>query len=279
MTIQKGSAGGHTSGQIGKPDPPVKTQDFLELYFQRFHRHWPFVHRGSFSPSNETPLLIQSMVAIGMWVSNVPKTQSAAIDLHQTLNEAIYQQRDKWDASIADNVSSMCTWPIPMYQAILLHIIFSLVSARSSPVGLDLKPSLPDIEAGLLASLVRSCRELGMFQYRNILARYKPGDLPTFVWVGVEEAKRFVIALFKVCSALSCDGYTSNLGECTTPEVLGWSFPASELQFPVPTHDLLWNAKGREEWMTAAEDVDCIDLGDMMESKWISKSANILRLV
>ncbi|KAL5365321.1 hypothetical protein BJX96DRAFT_158958 [Aspergillus floccosus] len=219
------------------------------------------------------------MVAIGMWVTGLPETRSAAIELHQTLNEAIYQQREKWDASIAENASSNCPWPIPMYQAILLHIIFAVLSAVSTPVGLDLKPSLPDIEAGLLASLVQSCRKMGMFQYPNMLAQYMSDDLPTFVWVGVEEVKRFVIALYRVCNSLGCDKRTSDMGECTAPVALRWSFLPSELQFPPPTHDRLWNAKGREEWMSAAEGVDCIDLRDMMESEWISKSPKVLRFI
>lgn len=82
-----------------RPQPAVepsyseKLQHFLKLYFELFHPHWPFIHKGSFNESNETALLVQSMVVIGMWATGVQSTQSAAIDLHAILNSAIYQQR------------------------------------------------------------------------------------------------------------------------------------------------------------------------------------------
>ena len=74
------------------PYGPDKVQHFINLYFSLFHPYWPFVHCASFNTRNETPLLVQSMVAIGLWVSKEPSARSAAIDLHKTLNSAIRQQ-------------------------------------------------------------------------------------------------------------------------------------------------------------------------------------------
>lgn len=74
------------------PYGPDKIQHFINLYFSLFHPNWPFVHRASFNARSETPLLVQSMVVIGLWVSKEQSAQSAAIDLHKTLNSAIRQQ-------------------------------------------------------------------------------------------------------------------------------------------------------------------------------------------
>ena len=62
-------------------------------------------------------------------------------------------------------------------------------------VNLDLKASISAADLTLLKSLVGSYRRLGMFFYPNMLARYKEADLPSFVWVDVEEFKRFNISL------------------------------------------------------------------------------------
>lgn len=75
------------------PLPERRDEHFVDLYFQRFHPHWPFIHRGSFNLRHETPLLAQSMMAIGLWASGEQRSQRAALDLHRTLDSAIHQQR------------------------------------------------------------------------------------------------------------------------------------------------------------------------------------------
>ncbi|KOC13563.1 hypothetical protein AFLA70_93g002911 [Aspergillus flavus AF70] len=70
-----------------------KKQCFVDLYFEKFHPYWPFIHRGSFNWFNETPLLAQSVMVIGLWLSGERSAQSAALDLHKTLGLAIRQQK------------------------------------------------------------------------------------------------------------------------------------------------------------------------------------------
>ena len=86
------SSSSRGQGPNDVPYGPDKVQHFINLYFSLFHPYWPFVHCASFNTRNETPLLVQSMVVIGLWVSKEPSTRSAAIDLHKTLNSAIRQQ-------------------------------------------------------------------------------------------------------------------------------------------------------------------------------------------
>ena len=71
---------------------PEKERHYIGLYFELFHPYWSFIHRGSFKESDETPLLVQSMVVIGLWLSNVDNAQSRAIALHNVLHSALCEQ-------------------------------------------------------------------------------------------------------------------------------------------------------------------------------------------
>ncbi|KAI9044909.1 Zn(II)2Cys6 transcription factor [Aspergillus affinis] len=228
---------------------------YIKLYFQLFHPYWRFIHQGSFKESDETPLLVQSMVVIGLWLSNEDNAQSRAIALHNVLSSAIYQQMGLWDASESEGACSSCSWPIPTYQAILLHIIFAILYKDRGALGLDLRPSLSAAGAELLRRLVN--------------------DLPSYVWVSIEEVKRFNIALYKVCTAYS--GKECGTGVLDTIAVSSRELRAQDLQFPLPRNTPLWNAISKAEWVSAAtEDVYRHTLNDTLEHEWISKSAHIL---
>ncbi|KAB8209079.1 hypothetical protein BDV34DRAFT_232780 [Aspergillus parasiticus] len=257
-----------------------KERHFLDLYFKLFHPHWPFIHQGSFREDNETPLLVQSMIVIGLWASKEPNAQSKAIDLHNVLNSAIHQQKEIWDASISKDASSTCSWPIPTYQAILLHIIFAVLCKDSGALGLDLKPSLTPAVADLLHRLVTSCRKLGMLYYPNMLSRYCQNDLASLVWIGIEEVKRFNIALFRACRVFSSSGEQgSSIDSSDIAGTTSWRLYARDLQFPLPRNTPLWAATSREEWDSAApDDVYGINLNDTLEAEWISRSADVLEL-
>lgn len=154
--------------------------------------------------------------------------------------------------------------------------MFSLICKGNISLGLDLKPSLPASDTDLLASLVLSCKKLGMFYYPHILARYHSSDLASYVWVGIEEVKRFDVALYRMCKLLSSGQRNGNIEDRGAPGVTSWQLTASELQFPIPKNDLLWNAVGEEEWIcVGTEDLDCIDLSNIMETQWISRSADL----
>ncbi|KAF7587259.1 hypothetical protein BBP40_007498 [Aspergillus hancockii] len=217
------------------------------------------------------------MVVIGLWISKEESARSAAIDLHKTLDSSIREQREKWDASISEDASSSCAWPIPLYQAILNHTIFAIMHKGVS-LGLDLKPSLPSADIELIESLVLSCKKLGMFYFPNVLGRYLPDDHPPYVWVSTEEIKRFNLALFRVCRTLS--GSIKGDGDEKEGGAASWRLTAGELQFPMPKNDPLWFALRREEWeYYAGEDVFYTSLDNFREGEWISNSAELLRVV
>ncbi|KAJ6115354.1 hypothetical protein N7486_001132 [Penicillium sp. IBT 16267x] len=259
-------------------EPPCnnweKGAEYIRHYFETFHPHWSFVHRGSFNLRRETPLLVQSMVVIGMWASGEESAKSAAVELHDKINMAIRDQRDKWDASERDEACNACLWPIPTYQAILLHIIFSLIIKGQGGLDFELKVSLPRADFGLLQALVRSCQRLGMFYYPNILSRYQEANLASFIWVGIEEVKRFNVALYKVCGKLSSLGVVGASIDDNDVENLLMS--ASELQFPPPSNNALWNSVGKNEWMVHMKDTTPVSLDDHCQADWLSNFARIL---
>ncbi|RAK83103.1 hypothetical protein BO79DRAFT_279137 [Aspergillus costaricaensis CBS 115574] len=260
---------------------------FIGIYFDVFHSQWPFIHRGTFI-EYETPLLVQSMVAIGLWMSGEEKEKSKAIDLHNVLGKAIRQQTEQWDGSESEHATPACKWPIPTYQAMLLHII-SAGMMKSSVTSLQqhLKPSLPPVEADLLHRLVASCKRLGMLYYPNILTRFSTKEPEAYVWVSIEEIKRFNLALFKLCSAVSAPSPEPGDGDGIDSLTVGsrdeagkWGLLARELQFPLPSNTPLWNALTPEEWFAAdTPDVYRHSLHDNLEQDWISRSADVLELI
>ncbi|CEJ62012.1 Putative C2H2 type zinc finger domain protein [Penicillium brasilianum] len=242
-------------------------REYINRYFEVFHPRWPFIHKGSFNICRETPLLLQAMMVIGMWVSGGQSAQSAAMELHDKLDSAIRDQREKWDASEVEGASSACFWPIATYQAILLHIICSFIMRAGGVVNLDLKTSISAADLDLLQSLVGSCQKLGMFSYPNMLNRYAEADMASYVWVGLEEVKRFDIALYKLCMKLSSGPEDRQL------------LPASGLDFPLPSNDLLWHSTERHEWDAHAKNENTVNLNDDCRAKWISNFADVLQSI
>lgn len=165
---------------------------------------------------------------------------------------------------------------MPTYQAILLHIIFALISKRNVSLGLDLKPSSPVIDTGLLASLVLSCKKLGMFYYPSTLAQLNSDSPASYIWIMVEEVKRFNLALYKVCRVLNPGQKNNKIENRGSSGMTSWQLNASDLQFPIPRNSLLWNAVTEEERIYAGIGyVDSIDWSDTMETQWISRSADL----
>jgi hypothetical protein len=157
----------------------------------------------------------------------------------------------------------------------LLHIIFAILYKDRGALGLDLRPSLSAADAELLRRLVVSCKKLGMLYYPNMLARYCRNDLPSYVWVSIEEVKRFNIALYKVCTA--CSGKGGGTGVLDTTKASSRELRAQDLQFPLPKNTPLWNAVGRADWVSVAtEEVHRLALDETLEHEWISKSAHVL---
>jgi hypothetical protein len=70
-----------------------KTQHWVDLYFTRFHPHWPILHRATFDLAHEPPFLVQTVVMVGLWVSGTSRGRRAATELHDKLGLSILEQR------------------------------------------------------------------------------------------------------------------------------------------------------------------------------------------
>lgn len=68
-------------------------EEYVELYFTHFHPRWPFLHQKTFSAHHEPPLLVYSVVMIGMWIAGKGSLQRRAVDLHNKLGHCIREQQ------------------------------------------------------------------------------------------------------------------------------------------------------------------------------------------
>lgn len=87
------SLGSHDSPAQSNRSRSEQERHFIDLYFRLFHPHWPFIHQGSFHEHHEAPLLVQSIIVIGLWLSEEEDAHSRAIALHKVLDSAIHEQK------------------------------------------------------------------------------------------------------------------------------------------------------------------------------------------
>lgn len=156
-----------------------------------------------------------------------------------------------------DRIAS--AWPIATYQGILLYLILCLLKSRQSCHSHQC--SLSQLDYEILVVLVQTCRRHRLFFYPTMLGRHHGINSMACIWVGVEEIKRLGIALYRVCKSCS-DG--SNVGG---HELL----TLSDLQFPMPDSDELWNAETNTTLSRRLAKVDpSATLHGWQKHNWIS---------
>jgi hypothetical protein len=141
----------------------------------------------------------------------------------------------------------------------------------------ELKASVTPHTTELLAALIRSCRKLGMFYYPNILAQYRETGDEALAFLFIEEVKRFNLSLYKLGRKLSLTniGHLGSIQEDSL--TLNWWVATNELQFPMPKSRLVWDAATRDEWNRAVPAGSIgLELNDVAENSWISKSSELL---
>ncbi|KAL2827998.1 hypothetical protein BDW59DRAFT_143631 [Aspergillus cavernicola] len=270
---------------------PARNLPYIQAYFEKFHPHWPFLHRATFDPDHEPAFLLQSVIMMGLWVIGDENSQRAAMSLHGNLTLSIYQQRDKWVSSTQharqqqyqdDAFESFSSWPMALYQGILLQIIFALLTSSKDQLDLQLTRTLPETPTQLLIALVHSCLKRNMFFYPSMLAQFNSTSVPeVYIWLGIEEVKRFTLALYKVCRQCRVDdtrlldsGMSSNprrephsQGGCLLSLV--------DLQFALPDSDELWHASS-DLAARVAENLSAFS-NKNIEVNWISQTSRLLQ--
>lgn len=68
-------------------------QVYIDKYFAEFHPQWPFLHRSTFNMATEPCVLIQSVLAIGLWIEGSKEAREASDFLERRLHSAIQDQR------------------------------------------------------------------------------------------------------------------------------------------------------------------------------------------
>ncbi|PKY00055.1 hypothetical protein P168DRAFT_307721 [Aspergillus campestris IBT 28561] len=251
--------------------PRWVAQDYIDIYFREFHPKWPFLHRGTFDPSHEPCILIQSIVMIGLWIEGGRKSRDSARDLHRSLCAAIHSQMDRWyvlDSTPDGNQST--PWPIATFQSVLLQSIFALLLAGDQAAfDLNLRYCVQPDEYKLLLALVQTCRRTRIFCYPEMLAQHSATAPLAMVWVSVEEIKRFGLALYKVCRMTTCAGSTDGDRSRGRDELL----TLADLSFGMPDSDELWDVEPGSYQRTALKTT----LRDNRDStSWVSVSADVL---
>jgi hypothetical protein len=155
----------------------------------------------------------------------------------------------------------------------LLHLIFTVLRGPIGQPSLDLRLKMSSADLKLLRCLVGSCDRLGILHYPSILSKYQWTGPPGYIWVCIEEVKRFNLALYKFCNVVDGAGESLSGKDGKTSSLLR----LSQLQFPFKQNDRLWKATNMEEWMSAEEDLTREDLVIYStEQNWISHSTTLL---
>ncbi|KAH7042267.1 hypothetical protein B0J12DRAFT_605460 [Macrophomina phaseolina] len=145
----------------------VNVSHYIHLYFERVHPKWPFLHRASFVPETEPPMLVQAVVMTGILASGEKGELPIAMLLYRKLSDSIRLQRERWDVSSSATVLENASWPMSTYQGILLCIVFGTmvecIQNGDDGLGVDME---------IFVALVRSCHRRGMFNYYHMVAQY-----------------------------------------------------------------------------------------------------------
>ncbi|KAJ5242711.1 uncharacterized protein N7469_001038 [Penicillium citrinum] len=232
--------------------------------------------------AEEPCVLLQSMVMMGLWIKGDQKSRDTAMTFHNKLLSAIKAQKSEWYVSESTSrLSNEASWPMATLQSILLHIIFALfVADRETTFDLNCRYRLPAPIYDLLKALVETCRKLGLFCYPNMLSRHDSSASLALVWVGVEELKRFGLALYKVCRLC-----TSGASSDTEPTIRKYSHPSeselltlADLDFCLPDSDELWNASPGQRSPLIRDVASQLVLRENQDPEtWISQTSRQLK--
>ncbi|KAL4817718.1 hypothetical protein BDW67DRAFT_174516 [Aspergillus spinulosporus] len=211
-----------------------RTQHWVDLYFTRFHPHWPILHRATFDIAHEPPFLVQTVVMVGLW-SNWARTDHSRD-----------KAGEKYEPETGDG-NPTSQWPIATYQGILIYLIFSLVLYGTNHASFELSLifQMSPSDRSILSSVVETCLENNIFHYPRMLQRYVGVEDITCIWVGVEEIKRLGLALYRVCCM--CSGGTGREASGHSDGDHGRLLRLCDLDFPPPDEEYLWEAGSNKE--------------------------------
>ncbi|KAJ5773196.1 hypothetical protein N7457_008092 [Penicillium paradoxum] len=258
------------------PNPsPWVGSEYIDIYFEKFHPAWPFLHRGTFDFTKEPCVLVQSVVAIGLWVKGTQEAREASLRLHEKLCSAFYAQMNQWCIiNSSPHPGQNTSWAITTFQSVLLNIILALfIVKEKASMDLSMRFRLPDDKYELLTALVQTCRQWGMFSYPNMLLQHDSHAPLALVYVSVEEIKRFGLSLYKTCRLCTPSELTREHANGGSNDLL----TLSDLCFCMPDSDELWNAPVRSETEVLRRSGSSTVARDNGDPKnWVSEASGLL---
>ncbi|KAJ5589566.1 hypothetical protein N7537_012244 [Penicillium hordei] len=242
--------------------PPISTIDnflpdasswiahkYIDIYFDTFHPAWPFLHRSTFNVAKDPCVLVQSIIAMGLW--------------------------DQWCAANSNAYRNTSTsLPITTFQSVLLNIILALFMAReNSSIDLTMRYRLPDDKYKLLTALVQTCRRWEMFYYPNMIIQHNTHTPLALVYLNIEETKRFGLALYKTCRLSTSSNITEGHTNCDGNDLL----TLADLSYSMPDNDDIWNAPLGTESEVLKKSASSAAIRDNGDPKnWISEASGLL---
>ena len=197
---------------------------FCQVYFETFHKHYPFLHCATFANSKNNCVLIVAVAAIGARFTRMQESQLIADSLTEVLRRLFSYYLEK---------NNTCVRQIENMQAYVLFLISSLYSGNAR---------LMEIANGLHSQvIVRSRRKMlytSQLELENVLTGSTSLSLDSQwkLW-RIDEARRrlgFMIWLFDNERALLFD--------------LRPMLSLSEMQNTLPCSERLWAAPTALAW-------------------------------
>ncbi|PCG89573.1 Transcription factor [Penicillium occitanis (nom. inval.)] len=227
---------------------------YVELYFSHFHGQWPFLTRPQFNPEIEPSILVLAMVMCGLRMTEEKSLMRLAWAIHAHLQAIIVTQMDNWTVK----EYSSHRWPIATYQAILLFTIFAITANDYTEIfGSDEEEDEEDVIDRIypiFTRLVDTCRIQRILHYPSMLSQIHADDPLVYKLCASEEFKYFALTLFKVDNILSkliqLGRDNNNDDSDDMPDATGYTaLSISDLQFPPPVNNYLWEADGIREFL------------------------------
>ncbi|KAI1119754.1 fungal-specific transcription factor domain-containing protein [Nemania abortiva] len=210
-----GADGQHNDGQhnnlMGAFLSALETQTLVQVFFTRIHPYWPILHPATFEVESAPKRLLSCMVLL-----------------------AAHHEGSAGREELADAVFSALTGPelmsnpsVHVLQSLLLYVVYCLG-----------RPAVHNMTARatyLNATLISTCRRLGVFDDRYLDRKHIVEQSPLSTWLAREQLHRLAFAVF--CA----DTYISILQD--HPPTVRYQ----ELQIPLPMSMKLWGAVGDAE--------------------------------
>ncbi|ORY55707.1 uncharacterized protein BCR38DRAFT_452225 [Pseudomassariella vexata] len=191
------------------------------LYFERFHPHWLILHAPSFDIETESLAVSASIVMIASWLEGSEDSMDLALATHNLLVDRFFVEMSNPGANVRGKA-----WPIKLYEAVLLNVIFGLYAGKEETL----------TRVVLLHSLfVSLLRRVGMFSSKSAAYQQNthfPGTFLPYVQKTQQEWNRLCFYLFKA------DTYLTIL--CNQP----LNVQPEELDIGLPCSFALANAYG-----------------------------------